>query len=405
MTKEVSKTGAVGPVSTISIFKKSLAVCLFLTLAISIVFYNMPLLNKKTKYLRHLDKLNTKRIIAELAEYKHITPDRLANQMATSGKFNIKAPLPFLKDWKNFCWDHTYPSGRKKFLCLPNFYIVGFRKCGTTDLFYRLGLHPEVSIPWRKETLWWTYHRFWVISIYADLFGAKTFVKGEEQRNFFVMGDADPSIAVQNKMIRDMVLSVGDIIKYYTPNAKFIFIMRNPVDRLYSDYLYSQLGVRSPRDFHRRVKSTIEVYTDCFKQRSIRKCLYDSEMKNIGHHNRLALHQGMYVIYVFDWLQIFGAKQVICIRSEDFARKSSKTYKKILEFLELEALGDEQIASIAAMSAMNRNAATRKASGPMENSTREILRDFYRPFNHALAKVLKHRKWVWDDDRILWDDE
>lgn len=44
--------------------------------------------------------------------------------------------------------------------CLPFFYIIGQPKCGTTDLFYRLLLHPEVMFNTMKEPHWWTRKRF-----------------------------------------------------------------------------------------------------------------------------------------------------------------------------------------------------------------------------------------------------
>lgn len=44
--------------------------------------------------------------------------------------------------------------------CLPYFYIIGQPKCGTTDLFYRLRLHPELKFNTLKEPHWWTRKRF-----------------------------------------------------------------------------------------------------------------------------------------------------------------------------------------------------------------------------------------------------
>lgn len=44
--------------------------------------------------------------------------------------------------------------------CLPYFYIIGQPKCGTTDLYARLKLHPEVLFSTIKEPHWWTRRRF-----------------------------------------------------------------------------------------------------------------------------------------------------------------------------------------------------------------------------------------------------
>lgn len=44
--------------------------------------------------------------------------------------------------------------------CLPYFYIIGQPKCGTTDLYDRLRLHPDIKFTIFKEPHWWTRKRF-----------------------------------------------------------------------------------------------------------------------------------------------------------------------------------------------------------------------------------------------------
>lgn len=57
---------------------------------------------------------------------------------------------------------HLYHRDGKQFRlrCLPYFYIIGQPKCGTTDLFHRLLLLPEVRFNVMKEPHWWTRKRF-----------------------------------------------------------------------------------------------------------------------------------------------------------------------------------------------------------------------------------------------------
>lgn len=42
-----------------------------------------------------------------------------------------------------------------------------------------------------------------------------------------------------------------------------------------------------------------------------------------------------------------------------------------------------------------------KNLGPMLPITKEILGDFYRPFNEKLAKVLRNDSFIWDSDSKL----
>lgn len=59
-------------------------------------------------------------------------------------------------------WGHLAHAHGKHFRlrCLPHFYIIGQPKCGTTDLYDRLRLHPEVKFSAIKEPHWWTRKRF-----------------------------------------------------------------------------------------------------------------------------------------------------------------------------------------------------------------------------------------------------
>lgn len=59
-------------------------------------------------------------------------------------------------------WRHlSHAAGRHyRLRCLPGFYIIGQPKCGTTDLYDRLRLHPEVKFSAIKEPHWWTRKRF-----------------------------------------------------------------------------------------------------------------------------------------------------------------------------------------------------------------------------------------------------
>lgn len=58
--------------------------------------------------------------------------------------------------------EHLHPRNGSLFRlrCLPFFYIIGQPKCGTTDLFHRLVLHPDIKFSTMKEPHWWSRRRF-----------------------------------------------------------------------------------------------------------------------------------------------------------------------------------------------------------------------------------------------------
>ena len=55
----------------------------------------------------------------------------------------MQNPPTHLSNMKNPCWKS--PNGNK-LQCLPYFYLAGIPKCGTTDLYDRISLHPQVNV-------------------------------------------------------------------------------------------------------------------------------------------------------------------------------------------------------------------------------------------------------------------
>lgn len=77
-----------------------------------------------------------------------------------SGKiYQMEEPRNYIKETKNPCW-YDKPDQKRGLCCLPYFYIAGVAKCGTTDMNYRLMLHPDVLKGSMKEYHWWDRYRF-----------------------------------------------------------------------------------------------------------------------------------------------------------------------------------------------------------------------------------------------------
>ena len=88
--------------------------------------------------------------------------------------FQLEAPLPFLPGYKNPCFrvkvdldcqtNLTTPAscqnassriGMTRIACLPYFFLIGFPKCGTTDLCQWLHKHQDIRKPKQKELHFW----------------------------------------------------------------------------------------------------------------------------------------------------------------------------------------------------------------------------------------------------------
>lgn len=113
---------------------------------------------------------------------------------------------------------------------LPNFVIIGAQKAATTSLWHYLGQHPEVFVCPQKETdffvaeMNWARGVGWYESLFESAAGSGAVAIGEASPNYTM----HPSLAgVPERMAR----VIGD--------ARLIYLLRHPVDRMVSGYVQS----------------------------------------------------------------------------------------------------------------------------------------------------------------------
>ena len=68
--------------------------------------------------------------------------------------FLHQGPFDFIEKSKNPCF-----YSENKVRCVPYFFLAGFSKCGTSDLYARVIKHPQVT-PTNKEMKWFSRRRF-----------------------------------------------------------------------------------------------------------------------------------------------------------------------------------------------------------------------------------------------------
>lgn len=313
---------------------------------------------------------------------------------------------------------------RFRLRCLPYFYIIGQPKCGTTDLFYRLLLHPDIRYTGIKEPHWWTRKRFgykhtkeapeekYSVEDYLDLFdmtaqkiqeGLNGSSSGEHNTLQSITGDGSASTMWDNLfwnfLNRDgqeaePTFLVQDFIHTLNPTAKIIVILRDPTERLYSDYLYFRSTNKSAKAFHQGVVKSLQLFQSCLSERSLRSCAYDS---NLYFAMPVRLHLGLYIVFLLDWLTVFHREQILVLQLEDYAANLKVTIKKVFDFLNLGPLSERAEAALTQLPMSNTRRTADKNLGPMLPATKDLLREFYQPFNQKLADVLENSCFLWSD--------
>ena len=126
---------------------------------------------------------------------------------------------------------------------LPNLIIIGAGKAGTTSLHYYLDQHPEIAMSTRKEAHFfgrenWEERVGW----YETLFPTPAPVRGE----------ASPSYSVYPHR--------GDVpgrIRQLIPDAKLIYLVRDPLDRLPAHYAQQVVVGRESRGFEQAIAESL----------------------------------------------------------------------------------------------------------------------------------------------------
>jgi hypothetical protein len=105
-----------------------------------------------------------------------------------------------------------------------NVFVAGFSKCGTTTLCHLLGRHPGIFVPAEKET--W----YFVADDYDDrLAGIERFYSGSRPGQLLLDGTPEYSSCGAEELALARILDS-------CPQARFIFIARDPRQRIESSY-------------------------------------------------------------------------------------------------------------------------------------------------------------------------
>lgn len=107
---------------------------------------------------------------------------------------------------------------------LPNFLYIGAAKSGSTWIYEMLRQHPEVFLPLVKDTKFFDYYYDRGIGWYLRYFngGRGKKVVGEIAHDYFYIAES------------------ASRIKRWLPDVKFLCCLRDPVENLFSSYLFHQ---------------------------------------------------------------------------------------------------------------------------------------------------------------------
>ncbi len=190
----------------------------------------------------------------------------------------------------------------------PNFFIVGAPRCGTTAMYTYLKAHPEVFMPDElkephffgsdlKKDIHWYFNRIKNEAKYLNLFSKAQNKKRVGEASVFYFYSKSAPVE----------------IKRFSPDAKIIIMVRNPVDMLFS--------------FHTLMKfqgADIDTF-DSEWHKSVNPSLPFNEF-SFRDMTKLTT-------YIKNYIDVFTRNNVHVIIYDDLKNNTAITYNSVLAFL------------------------------------------------------------------------
>lgn len=195
---------------------------------------------------------------------------------------------------------------------MPEFFIVGAPKCGTTAMNDYLQQHPEIFLPKKKEINFFG----------SDLVFYKPRVTKEEYLSHFAEAKNEKRVGEAAVWYLYSKRAAAEI-KAFSPDGSIIIMLRNPVDMMYS--LHAQRLYNDNEDLR-----DFEEALAAEKDRQQGRRIYKNAANAMGFFYRDAAR---YTQQVRRYFEVFGREKVHVIIFDDFKKDTPRSFHETCEFL------------------------------------------------------------------------
>jgi hypothetical protein len=194
---------------------------------------------------------------------------------------------------ERFAAERERTHRRRPDAALPNLVVIGGLKCGTTSLHHYLNLHPEIGMSRPKELNFFVAELNWDLGLdwYANHFSASDEVRGETSPHY-----------TNEPRFRGVAERMAETIG---PDAKVVYMVRDPIDRMISHYLHNAGGG--------------------YERRRLAEALSDPDSAY--------LQRSLYAMQLAPYLERFGEGRVEVVTREELRDERQDTMRRLFAFL------------------------------------------------------------------------
>jgi hypothetical protein len=239
---------------------------------------------------------------------------------------------------------------------LPTLVVIGGLKCGTTSLHHYLNLHPEIGMSRPKELnffveeLNWPLGRDW----YASHFDPGETVRGESSPHY------------TNRPRFD---GVAERLAETAPDARLVYMVRDPIDRMLSHYLHNVGGGYDHRPLTEALADPDTAYVD----------------------------RGRYFFQLEPFIERFGKERIEIVSREELKADRAGTLRRVFGFLGVdESFTSEQFER-------EWETGTAKSSGRFRAMDRAVRLPGLRAIDRHFDRLPERMRWA--VERVVHDPD
>ena len=213
-------------------------------------------------------------------------------------------------------------ANERQEMTLPNFLIIGAGRAGTTSVYQYLRQHPDVFMSPIKETNFFAYGALAAAGLSSEPLESTPFPIQTlpEYRKLFdraagakAIGEVSP-IYMTDRRIAEEISSL-------LPDVRLIAILRNPVERAYSSYLFHRRDGREKRSFDQAM---------CEEREGV----FSEEGLSLGQRSYLGL--GFYDRLLAPYFDLFPRSRIGVFLFDHLVRDPAALMSDLFRFLHVD---------------------------------------------------------------------